>query len=515
MYKVLLADESDIQSNMVTTILTKQFGREIKIVMVHSGREAIEMGTEWKPDLLIINIQVSGINGVAAVREIMKQNVELKVILTSNYERMEFCKAALKIGVSGYLVKPIETNVLIQQVKKALTEVEVMRHLKHQELVLREKISLLEPVVAGTLIRWMLTGEHAERYEKYLELLNVYSKEGQIIVLEGYEAGMNEESYNKIYQLISEVFTGLVGDSIGNRIPILIIRESDSLKRMQQGSVVKQAERLSKSIRKQFGITIRVGIGGKKESKRLHESYEEAIQALRMEEGDVVLFKGSVPSPLSSQYEAELIRNLLGMMERGNQIGTRVDAMNYYSWLVKMDQYNNMERALKLLEIVFIAENRVVEQDSKRNTIKERSEYLRSIQSFSNSAQLESWFVEKLMEVAKSMTGVRKKRVSGIIQKATQYIDQHYNQEITLEDIAREVDISPYYLSKLFKEEMGENYIEYLTNQRVEHAKMSLKNISLTIKEVGINVGYSDPNYFSRIFKKYVGVTPSEYRNGQ
>ena len=78
--------------------------------------------------------------------------------------------------------------------------------------------------------------------------------------------------------------------------------------------------------------------------------------------------------------------------------------------------------------------------------------------------------------------------------------------------VSREVDISPYYFSKLFKQETGGNFIEYLTEVRLRNARELLKDSGLSIKEICAESGYSDPNYFSRIFKKYEGVTPSEFR---
>ena len=85
-------------------------------------------------------------------------------------------------------------------------------------------------------------------------------------------------------------------------------------------------------------------------------------------------------------------------------------------------------------------------------------------------------------------------------------------KDISLDDISRELDISPYYFSKLFKEETGENFVEYVTARRISKAKSLLKEADKSIKEICMEVGYSDPNYFSRIFKKYQGVTPTEYK---
>ena len=91
----------------------------------------------------------------------------------------------------------------------------------------------------------------------------------------------------------------------------------------------------------------------------------------------------------------------------------------------------------------------------------------------------------------------------------------HYSKDISLDDVSREVDISPYYFSKVFKEATGENFIEYLTNVRISKAKEMLQAGDSSMKEICSAVGYSDPNYFSRTFKKNVGVTPTEFKEGK
>ena len=81
--------------------------------------------------------------------------------------------------------------------------------------------------------------------------------------------------------------------------------------------------------------------------------------------------------------------------------------------------------------------------------------------------------------------------------------------------MSREVNISPYYFSKLFKEETGENFIEYVTAARMERAKELLDSTDKSMKEICVEIGYADPNYFSRSFKKNIGVTPTEYKEGK
>ena len=92
------------------------------------------------------------------------------------------------------------------------------------------------------------------------------------------------------------------------------------------------------------------------------------------------------------------------------------------------------------------------------------------------------------------------------------YIQENYSKDISLDDVSGLVNISPYYFSKIFKEETGEYFIEYLTKIRIEKAKELLVKPDISIKEAGIRSGYTDPNYFSRIFKKQTDMTPSEYK---
>ena len=101
-----------------------------------------------------------------------------------------------------------------------------------------------------------------------------------------------------------------------------------------------------------------------------------------------------------------------------------------------------------------------------------------------------------------------------LVEQAKVYIKERYMKDISLDEVSREIKISPYYFSKLFKKKTGQNFIEYLTEIRIGKAKELLRNTDMSMKEVSMQVGYGDPNYFSRIFKKNVGISPTEYKEG-
>ena len=98
------------------------------------------------------------------------------------------------------------------------------------------------------------------------------------------------------------------------------------------------------------------------------------------------------------------------------------------------------------------------------------------------------------------------------IHQIQQYIREHSHEDISLDTLAQRVSLSPIYISKMFKEKLGVNYIDYLTECRIEKAKKLLNDPEKSLKEITFEIGYHEPNYFSKVFKKMCGVSPKDYR---
>jgi len=142
----------------------------------------------------------------------------------------------------------------------------------------------------------------------------------------------------------------------------------------------------------------------------------------------------------------------------------------------------------------------------------DRDDYLPSVLAAENYEELKAWFLRKIAESARNASSKANEKASHIILKARVFIDRNFHRDLTLEEVSREVHVSPYYFSKLFKEQTGDNFINYLTLRRVETAKQLLADGRRNIKTICNEIGYNDPNYFSRLFKRFEGVTPTEYR---
>ena len=138
-----------------------------------------------------------------------------------------------------------------------------------------------------------------------------------------------------------------------------------------------------------------------------------------------------------------------------------------------------------------------------------------TIMNMNTYTELSDWFIAKIDNVCHNILTKKEENTVDIIKNAQDYIASNYSKDLILDDVSKELQISPYYFSKLFKKRTGSTFIEYLTNVRIERAKELLRNTNKSMKEICLEVGYSDANYFSRTFKKNVGVTPSEYKEGR
>ena len=215
-------------------------------------------------------------------------------------------------------------------------------------------------------------------------------------------------------------------------------------------------------------------------------------------------YDGEYPLKLENQY-----------FQRGakaDKEGAAACANEFFDWMLEHDGNVRANIEVKVLELIIRLEMMAFEEGSVRFGFRYRENYLEEIQGAADMAALRCWFVRKTREVCDNISTSRERESENVVFRVKSYINDNYAQDISLDDVSRLVDISPYYFSKLFKQEVGENFIEYLTRTRITHAMRLLEDSRYSIKEVCLMCGYSDPNYFSRIFKKYEGMTPSEYR---
>lgn len=527
MYKIMLADDEGIVIDSLRFIIEKNFGETCVVEHATTGRSVIELAEKFKPDIAIMDIQMPGINGIEAMKEIRKTNNSTIFIIMTAYDKFNYAKEAINLGVLEYLTKPVNHTVIVKVLQKAMDMIEEERKKRSNDLMIREKLEIVVPIIENDFIYAVLSGDDFTRADvNFRNLLGIKEDYGMMMVMEfgdTLEDGMltnpvgvsvkAQSFYPVIKDSLKEEFPCIVGPIMINKIAVFLPSIKPQLEYDDRIYLIEQMRSLIRELTRRIDMQFKVGIGSVVPISRLGDSYKEALQATHNSKSRVVHVKDlPVGCEYEDNYPIETEKLLFEKIEHGNLEGTKAEANRFFDWMIEHYPDCEMDIKLKVLEFILFAEQKAFLSGGMTYYFRYRKDYLSTLIQIDNYEQLRIWFLDKITEACRNVITKREEQASGIIAKAKAYMEENYNKDISLDDVSRIVDISPYYFSKLFKEETGENFIEYLTNIRIEKAKKLLQNKDISIKNICADTGYSDPNYFSRIFKKQVGLTPTEYR---
>ncbi|MCR5120392.1 MAG: helix-turn-helix domain-containing protein [Lachnospiraceae bacterium] len=527
MYRIMLADDEGIVIDSMKFIIEKEFGEECEIEYAKTGRSVIELAERFRPDIAVMDIQMPGINGIEAMKEIKAFSANTVFIVMSAYDKFDYAQEAIKLGVLEYINKPMEKTRFVQVLRKAMELIDGNRKKRSDDLLVKEKLESVEPIIeSGFIYNILLRESFDEDIENYKTILGVDTDYGYMMAV---VCGDSQEGahmtnavgssikisghYMELRAGIKEFFDCKVGSVMANKIAVLVPFEKEEMDYNTRIELIDRGRELVRYLRRHFNISFRLGLGGVKPLKNLDSSYQEALNALIASTGQVAHVDDlPIGCDYEKDYPVDIEKKLFESVRRGEQNEAALYADNFIKWMEDYEGGNMMSIRLKLLEFVLWAERLVYENGGMTYRFGSRDSYLPDVMAMNDIAELKEWFLEKIKTSCQNIGSKRQERSTDIIKTARDYIRDNFSKEISLDDVSREVNISPYYFSKLFKEATGENFIEYLTNIRIEKAKELLTDSDKSMKEICMECGYQDPNYFSRTFKKNTGLTPTEYK---
>lgn len=530
MYKIMLADDEGIVIDSVKFIIEKEFGDECQVEFAKTGRNVIELAEIFRPDIAIMDIQMPGINGIDSMKEIRKTNQNVIFIVMSAYDKFDYAKEAIRLGVLEYITKPMEKTKLLNALRTAMKQVDKEREKRSNDLLVKEKLETVIPVLESGLIYEILLQEHFEEdienyknmlgiKEDYAYMMNVVygdTQEGNHMTNAVGSSVKMQQYYQGVRAEIKEHFECIVGSVMANKIVVLVPYGKPFMEYKDRAELIEKARDMAYSMRKRFSISFRVGISRVKELHKMKDAYGEATNALVITTGTVA---HADDLPIGCDYEKDypvnLEKQLFEAVDAGKVNQAIEIAKNYFDWMTDTYPDRLMDIRLKVLEFALWAEHLAYEKGGMTYEFTSRNDYLTTIMNMADYESMRSWFVDKVEMATQNILSKREECSNNIVDNAREYIKANYSKALNLDEVSYYVNVSPYYFSKIFKEGTGENFIEYLTNIRIEKAKELLSNTDYSMKEICVMVGYSDPNYFSRSFKKNVGVTPTEYKEGK
>ena len=529
MYRILLADDEGIVINSLSMIISKNYDSQFEIETAKSGRMAIEVADRFRPDVIFMDIQMPGINGIEAMKEIRAMLPSVIFVVLTAYDKFDYAKEAISLGVIDYLNKPYNQKTITNVLDRVINELDTRREKRTRDLQTKERLETVVPIIENGFISSIILQEPFEEdIDNYRSLLGIESSCGymMVVVFGDMQQGNHMTNvvgstvraqtvyYAKVRDIIKDTFAdAVVGSISSNKIPLFVPGHNMPMDYNERVELIEQARGAVREMRSATDIQYRIGIGGVKRLRNCHESYEEAIKALYSTSGSVA-HVDDLPIAVSYEesYPSDIENDIFEKLNDGDVDGCILAAGRFYDWMG--DKYSDdiMSIKLKSLEFVLRAESDMYRSGGHLYEFGSRKDYLSGIINMTSLEDVKTWFISKMKSAAANMTTGTTDHTHYLIKQAMEYIENNTEKDISLNEISERLNISSYYFSKLFKEETGEGFVEHLTRKRVDKAKEMLKDPSKSIKEVGSDCGYSDPNYFSRIFKKATGLTPTEYR---
>ena len=236
MYRIMLADDEGIMLEALRNIIESNFGDECEIATAKTGRAVVELAESFRPDIAFMDIQMPGLNGIQAMKEIQKFNSNIVFIVISAYDKFSYAREAINLGVLEYLTKPVNKRVIVDVCMKAMHKVDEARQKRSDDLEIREKLETVIPILESGYIYNLLLQDAFHNYnDKYRQLMGIEEEYGFIIVIEFGDNNENgtltnavgagvraEKNYPELREIAREFFHCLVGPVMGNRVVLAI-----------------------------------------------------------------------------------------------------------------------------------------------------------------------------------------------------------------------------------------------------------------------------------------------------
>ncbi|GAA4844141.1 hypothetical protein GCM10023310_22610 [Paenibacillus vulneris] len=443
MYRLLIADDEALEREGLEWIVQNMLPGQFEVIHAENGRMAIERAEEHRPQIVLMDVNMPGIQGLDALREIKRLLPETKMVLVTAYDYFSYAKEALTLGVKEYIVKPARREQVVQILQQLVDELERERLKRAEDLQLRDKVSQLQPLVENELALMFMVDQVTGASAPLLsEWLSFPLEQGCSIVI-AFSDHVYSQDKTKIYDTVRSFakshFAGpsLVSSFIDRHMAVFLSKAAAAQGSDWLSTLRQYGEKICALTERQLALTASIGIGSTHSNvEGLRKSYFEAVFASTYfeESGKVCLFE-------------EVTKHGGG------------------SALARASDHRE-------------------------------------------SAEHRSYVLSALQRIREE----REEQTIHVLDKAKSYIESKFTEDISLEEVADVVHLNPHYFSKVFKQHIGETFIDFLTRLRIERAKELMASNELSLKEVCFEVGYKDPNYFSRVFKKVTGMTPTDYR---
>jgi len=454
-----------------------------------SGGEAIAAARERRPDIVLMDIAMPGMDGLDTIRELQHEFPDALYVLSTAYERFDLAQRAIPLHVFAYLVKPVSRKRFMETMFRAKEELdeERLRLVQRLEQVQRGEETLSREIEDFMLLlTWKPLDETT--WSRYRHLFQLSGDHGVVLVLELRDRSL----YPEVASRVERRYRCLWAENM--RRMIMFIADSAPAE-MLEHAVRGIAEGLVAS-----GDSVALSVGSRRRFDELYRSCDEALNAIPPLDGSehhLRRFRARV------RDFGQAVARARNADDVGSLYQTLTDEV-FATWSFAVAK-GRVATAFERLLHDF--DSRMGNSDSSMMI----ADPVREVTEFETRKELDAWAQRVLRRLVEEQNRHAGEHWPVVLKQAVQYIDSHYADQLQLTTVAASCNVSSGYLSRLFAEHMSVSFNDHLNSVRLDIAQGLLEEGNRTVKEISFAVGYQDPNYFSRIFRKFKGISPTSF----
>ena len=530
MYRILIADdEKEICEGIIRKINWNEIGYTV-VGSADNGIDALEKAEKLHPDVIMTDIKMPFLSGLELCKKLHTMMPSIKFIIFSGFDDFKFAQEAIKLNVAEYILKPVNAEELTETLKKIKDQLDREISEKCNIELLRETYQQSFPIMRQQFFVGLIEGHIPKRQltaqaQAFHLNMNV---SGWAVALMRADSVVDEQSSFKgreelIPISVKEIIDGIFKNGSGSDYidfvyfdcVILIVSFHQDKNIMPLCNGVNEA---CKTVNRLLNLKVMAGVSTiKMDLYQLRDSYQEAVSALEysgiMGGNKAIYIQDVEPrTPTKITFGNEDEKSIVNVIKMGNEEKLKEEINKVFSRgkgsFPSIGQYKIffmeiVTSVLKVLSTYGIDDNEIFSDNFTETAAK-----------FHTPDEMKQWCMKVCLKINSKIKSKRVNNTKQLAQNAKMYIEQNYkNPKLSVDDLCLFLHVSPTYFSTVFKRETGKNFVSYLTDVRLQHAVDLLNTTEDKTYIIARNVGYFEPNYFSYVFKKKYGISPSKYRN--
>jgi two-component system response regulator YesN len=538
MFKVLIIDDEQlVRMGLKSMLPWEKLGYEI-VGEALNGQQGLDLIGKLQPDIVITDIKMPVMDGLELMRRATAAQPQLKFIILSSYDDFELVKQAMKQGAEEYLIKlSLEAEslgaTLASVREKIIAERGKPMSDGQLDKGLRENITMLREGFLKRLINKPLPSRaELDQQLKYLGIelettvccaLIRISDPGALEKYEAHEVHSLETAIlNTIDEIVNDVFKGYTLPWNPGEFLVICSDNSNCPAETFLAQAVSMGERVAQMVKQYFNISVSVGFGNPfHDYTMLKEGYFEGLRAIRYchySGTPAIMCFSQLPPGNENQAQIDISaqKSILPQAIELHDLETIGSVFETLSAIVS-DPCVSREQAYDLcFQIAYLIPGALgVSEAELKEVFGYKNSLYESILSLNTLAEIHAWFIGLERNIFRRLSRNDAQKNHRLIARAKKYILDHYAGEISLNEVAAAINISSGYLSTIFRQETGICFTDYVTEIKIGQAKKLLRESEYKVYEISEMLGYQNAYYFSKVFKKITGMTPSEYSGKQ